>query len=64
MAKVVCTALSTDAGPHVEMLTNAGFQVEDAPRDVNLYDPAKLLPYVKDCVAVVAGSEPWQESLI
>jgi hypothetical protein len=43
MQKVVCTALSTDAGPHAEMLTKAGFEVVDAPRDVNLYEPAKLL---------------------
>lgn len=64
MQKVICTALSTESGPHVEMLTNAGFHIEDAPRDVNLYDPEKLLPIVKDCVAVVAGSEPWPESLI
>ena len=64
MPKVICTALSTDAGPHVEMLTKAGFDVEDAPRDVNLYEWTNLLPYVKDCVAVVAGSEPWPESLI
>ncbi len=64
MQRVVCTALSTDGGPHVEMLSKAGFDIVDAPRDVNLYDPVKLLPYVKDCVAVVAGSEPWPESLI
>lgn len=64
MQKVVCTALSTEAGPHVGMLSKAGFEVVDAPRDVNLYDPELLYPYVKDCVAVVAGSEPWPESLI
>jgi D-3-phosphoglycerate dehydrogenase len=64
MAKVVCTALSTDQGPHVAMLAKEGFDVVDAPRDVNLYEPAQLLPYVRDCVAVVAGSEPWTEKLI
>jgi phosphoglycerate dehydrogenase-like enzyme len=31
---------------------------------VNLYDPAQLLPIVRDCVAVVAGSEPWPEHLL
>ena len=64
MPKIICTALSTDAGPHTDMLTKAGFDVVDAPRGVNLYEPANLLPIVRDCVAVVAGSEPWPESLI
>ncbi|HEY0984577.1 MULTISPECIES: phosphoglycerate dehydrogenase [unclassified Schlesneria] len=64
MQKVVCTALGTEGGPHVELLSKAGFQVVDAPRDVNLYNPELLFPYVKDSVAVVAGSEPWPASLI
>ena len=53
MSKIICTALSTDAGPHTEMLTKAGFEVVDAPRNVDLYQPANLLPIVRDCVAVV-----------
>lgn len=57
--KVVCTALSTEHGPHFEILEKAGFQIVQAPRDVNLYDPANLIPVVRDCVAVMAGSEPW-----
>lgn len=64
MPTVVCTALSTDQGPHLEILKASGFSVVQPPGNVNLYDPAALLPIVRDCEAVVAGSEPWPEHLI
>ncbi|WP_010585410.1 phosphoglycerate dehydrogenase [Schlesneria paludicola] len=64
MPKVVCTALSTEEGPHIEILQKAGFEVVQAPRDVDIYQTANLLPVVKDCVAVIAGSEPWPASLV
>ena len=64
MPTVVCTALSTDEGPHIPILTAGGFDVVIPPKNVNLYDPVSLLPVVRDCVAVVAGSEPWPESLL
>src|SRR5688572_25699244 len=63
MPKVVCTSLSSEEGPHQSILREAGFDVVNPPRDANLYDPEILLPIVRDCVAVVAGSEPWPEHL-
>jgi D-3-phosphoglycerate dehydrogenase / 2-oxoglutarate reductase len=64
MPTVVCTSLSTEEGPHLKILADAGFTVVDAPRDVNIYDAANLIPIVRDCVAVVAGSEPWPDSVL
>lgn len=64
MPTVVCTALSTEEGPHIAILKKGGFEVIHPPKSVNLYDPASLLPVVRDCDAVVAGSEPWPASLI
>ncbi len=64
MATVVCTALNTEDGPHLKILRDAGFNVVQAPRNVNLYDNANLIPVVRDCVAVVAGSEPWPEHVL
>lgn len=64
MPTVVCTSLSAEEGPHNSILSAGGFQVVHPPANVNLYDPGQLLPLVRDCVAVVAGSEPWPESLI
>jgi len=63
MPSVVCTSLNTEEGPHLPILTAAGFEIVH-PRGINLYDPDALLPFVRDCVAVVAGSEPWPERLI
>lgn len=62
--KVLCTALSTETGPHFELLANAGFQVDVADRSRNLYDAAQLLPVSKGYGAVIAGSEPWPATLL
>lgn len=62
--KVVCTALSTEHGPHFDILQKAGFEIVQAPRDVNLYDAANLIAATHDCVAVMAGSEPWSASTL
>lgn len=64
MPTVVCTSLNTEDGPHLAILKAAGFEVVHPPRGANLYDPATLLPIVRECDAVVAGSEPWPEDLI
>jgi hypothetical protein len=39
MPKVVCTALSTEEGPHIAILKAGGFEVVLPPKDMNLYDP-------------------------
>lgn len=64
MPTVVCTSLNTEVGPHLAILKQGGFEIVHPPRGVNLYDPASLLPLVRDCDAVIAGSEPWPEHLI
>lgn len=64
MPTVVCTALSTEEGPHNAILKAGGFNVVQPPKGANLYDPKALLPIVRDCEAVVAGSEPWPAELI
>ena len=64
MPTVVCTSLNSEEGPHLAVLKAGGFDVVQPPSGVNLYDPAKLLPIVRDCEAVVAGSEPWPEDLL
>src|SRR5262245_49796233 len=64
MSKVVVTSLSAEEGPHNAILSAGGFEVVHPGPKVNTYDMAQLLPLVRDCVAVVAGSEPWPESLI
>ena len=64
MQKVVCTALTGGTGPHYDILAKAGFTIVDAPPELNIYESANLRTLAHDCVAVVAGSEPWPESLI
>lgn len=59
MPVVVCTGLNAEQGPHLEMLQAAGFEVRFVPRDVNLFQPANLIPLVKDASAIIAGSEPY-----
>ena len=64
MPKVVCTALSSGTGPHLEMLQRAGFEVIEAPRNIDIFKAENLLPVVRDCVAVIAGSEPWTAQML
>lgn len=64
MRKVVCTALSSGEGPHFGLLQKAGFDVIEAPRNLNLYESSDLLKAVHDCVAVIAGSEPWSAATL
>lgn len=64
MPLVVCTSLNSEEGPHISILKAAGFEILHPPQSVNRYEPASLLPLVRDCHAVVAGSEPWPESLL
>jgi D-3-phosphoglycerate dehydrogenase len=59
MPVVVCTGLNSDQGPHVAMLTEAGFDVRRAPRDVDLFQAENLVSVVKDAEAIIAGSEPY-----
>lgn len=64
MPKVACTALNTNEGPHLKILQDAGFEIVPSPPGVSLYKEANLIPLVQDCVAVVAGSEPWPDHVL
>lgn len=64
MSKVVCTALGTKEGPHIKILRDAGFEIVIPPAGVNLYENDNLIPVVRDCVAVVTGSEPWPDKVL
>jgi D-3-phosphoglycerate dehydrogenase len=64
MAKVFCSALNTDVGPHIELLKSAGFTVLHPKPGQNLYDAETLFAAVQDCVGIIAGSEPWPRKLI
>ncbi len=59
MPVVVCTGLNSEHGPHLELLKQAGFEVRQVPRNVDLFQPANLIPLVKDASAIIAGSEPY-----
>ena len=56
--KVVVTSLLGDAGPHFELLGNAGFEtvVVDRALDLNVED--SMLLALRDAHACIAGSEP------
>lgn len=64
MPHVLCTALSTETGPHFELLQQAGFTVTVADRSHNLYRWQELLEVARDADGVIAGSEPWPRQLL
>lgn len=58
------TALSADEGPHVELLEKAGFTHKLTDRTLNYWDAPQLIQEVRDCVAIVAGSEPYTRQVL
>jgi D-3-phosphoglycerate dehydrogenase len=61
---VKSTALSADEGPHVQLLNDAGFTHQLTDRSLNYWDGDQLVKEIKDCVAVVAGSEPYTRKVL
>ena len=57
--RVRCCALVSDEGPHFPMLEEAGFTVLQGSRELNLWNEDDLISELQDCVAVIAGSEPF-----
>lgn len=57
--KVRCTSLSGDEGPHFPLLAAAGFEVLPGNRQRNYWQAPELIEELTDCVAVMAGSEPY-----
>jgi len=64
MPKVACIALSTDEGPHLDLFTEAGFEVSLPPAGMNMFNEDHLIEVLRDCDAVVAGSEPYTRRVI
>lgn len=62
--RVICTALSTETGPHFELLHAAGFAADVPDRSRNLWDGATLIDVVRDYDAVIAGSEPYPPEVL
>ena len=57
--KVRCTSLAGDSGPHFQMLSENGFTVLPGNRERNYRNPSELIEELAECVAVIAGSEPY-----
>ena len=64
MPKVACAALNTDVGPHLEIFKSKGFDVVLPPAGKDLFQEDNLIAVLKDCDAVVAGSEPYTRRVI
>ena len=64
MRKSLCTSLNAEQGPHRQILEEAGFTLQIAPRDRSLFVEENLIPLMKDAVAVIAGAEPYTRRMI
>ncbi len=64
MPRVLCCALSSEAGPHHSLLSENGFVCDVVDPDANLWDPDVLKSVLQGYDAVIAGSEPYPESVI
>ncbi len=64
MIKVLCTALNAESGPHFKMLQSAGHECAVVDRDLDLWDADVLTRAISDYDAIIAGSEPYPESVI
>ncbi|MCH7989129.1 MAG: phosphoglycerate dehydrogenase [Planctomycetes bacterium] len=64
MSKVLCASLNAEGGPHVEILQDAGFEVKHPDKDVDLMVEENIGAQLSDCVAAIAGSEPYTEKVL
>ena len=64
MPKVMCTSLNAEHGPHQQIFPQAGFEVQVAPRSVDLWEEENLINLLADCQGVLAGSEPYTQRVI
>lgn len=59
MPRVLCCSLNSEEGPHFEILSQAGFDVEVVDRSLNLWEADALAGALAGCDATLAGSEPY-----
>ncbi|MBW3541408.1 MAG: phosphoglycerate dehydrogenase, partial [Planctomycetes bacterium] len=64
MPKVMCTSLNASDGPHQQMLADAGFELIDAPRELDLSNADILVNLLADSDAILAGSEPYTHRVL
>lgn len=62
--KVLLTSKVGDSGPHDEMLLKAGFESKVVNRKLDLWNADHLIAELSDCVASIAGSEPYTAQVI
>lgn len=64
MPRVLCTALSTETGPHFQLLADAGFDCDVVDRSLDLWDNDTLARAIAGYDAVIAGSEPYSAAVL
>ena len=64
MPKIMCTSLNAEHGPHQQIFPAAGFEVQVAPRSLDLWQEENLINLLADCQGVLAGSEPYPPRVI
>ena len=62
--KVLVTTMLGDSGPHFELLREAGFEPVVVNRKLDLWQAENLIGELRDCVACIAGSEPFTPKVI
>ncbi|MEX0701684.1 MAG: phosphoglycerate dehydrogenase [Planctomycetales bacterium] len=62
--RVLCTALTSETGPHFEILRAAGFDCDVVDRALDLWNEETLIAALAGSAAVIAGSEPYTRRAI
>lgn len=64
MVRVLCTALSSESGPHFRMLADTGHECHVPDRSRDLWNNDVLIDVLQGYDAVIAGSEPYPAKVI
>ncbi|MFQ5735014.1 MAG: phosphoglycerate dehydrogenase, partial [Planctomycetaceae bacterium] len=64
MPKVLLASLNSENGPHTAMLEAAGFEIKQVDDKGALMQEDALIAAASDCVATIAGSEPYTARVI
>lgn len=64
MPKVLITAKVSPIGPHNQIFRDNGFEELHTPADRDPFTEDHLIGLLKDCEAVIAGSEPYSPRII
>lgn len=64
MLKAAVFSLNGDEGPHIAMLTDAGFELTFKSKESDLWNEDHLISEMEGVSAVIAGSEPYTRRVI